>query len=36
MAGMERLKEKIKQNGHFKDLKGFDFSVRNFELLEWT
>jgi len=26
MAGMERLKEKIKQNGHFKDLKGFDFS----------
>jgi len=27
MAGMERLKEKIKQNGHFKDLKGFDFSA---------
>ncbi|MEI2755889.1 MAG: hypothetical protein V9F46_05450 [Chitinophagaceae bacterium] len=26
LAGMEQLKDKIKQNGHFKDLKGFDFS----------
>lgn len=25
VAGMEQLKEKIKLNGHFKDLKGFDF-----------
>ena len=24
VAGMETLKEKIKMNGHFKDLKGFD------------
>lgn len=24
VAGMESLKEKIKMNGHFKDLKGFD------------
>jgi Lon protease-like protein len=26
VAGMEQLKEKIKLNGHFKDLKGFDFN----------
>jgi len=26
LAGIEQLKDKIKQNGHFKDLKGFDFS----------
>lgn len=26
VAGMEQLKEKIKLNGHFRDLKGFDFS----------
>lgn len=25
LAGMESLKEKIKLNGHFKDLKGFNF-----------
>lgn len=25
IKGMEQLKEKIKLNGHFKDLKGFDF-----------
>ena len=26
-VSMENLKEKIKQNGHFKNLKGFDFDV---------
>lgn len=26
VAGMEQLKEKIKLNGHFKNLSGFDFS----------
>jgi hypothetical protein len=25
VAGMEQLKEKIKLNGHFKNLEGFDF-----------
>jgi hypothetical protein len=25
VAGMENLKEKIQLNGHFKELKGFNF-----------
>jgi len=28
VAGMEQLKEKVKMNGHFKDLKGFDLGKK--------